>query len=117
MSRKLVILVFCFFSLNLSAVNASESLPDDVRYMLEDLYGANKSAWPAQRYKSDLNKDGFADWVVTKNNCASTEQCPADIFICVPDKKGGCSEYCYQDVKTLKNIKEQLSKLKCEATC
>lgn len=98
-------------------VSATEKIPNDVLYMLEDLYGADKNKWPSPRYSTDLNKDGFLDWVAIKNNCKKNKNCPAEIFICVPDKKGSCSEYCYIEVKTLKNIEEDLKTLKCESTC
>ena len=95
----------------------NDKLPDDVRYMLEDMYGANKSEWPAFKYKTDLNKDGFVDWVVTKENCSLKKACPAELFICVPDEKGLCSEYCYIEVKSLINIEENIGNMKCESTC
>ena len=112
----LILLSIVYLSL-VTIVTAAEKIPDDVRYMLEDMYGANKSEWPSPRYKQDLNKDGFSDWVAVKKNCALKEQCPAELFICIPDKKGMCSEYCYIEVKTLKNIEEDLKILKCESTC
>ena len=108
--------VILFFSLFSSALFAAEAIPDDIRYMLEDLYGANQKEWPATR-KNDLNKDGFSDWVAKKENCSDKKKCPIEIFICVPDKQGNCSEYCYIEVKTLENIKENISGMKCEATC
>ena len=107
-------LVICFFS---SSISASEDVPDDIRYMLEDMYGAKKEQWPESRYKVDLNKDGFTDWVVKKNDCESKDQCSVEIFICNPNKNGTCSEYCYMEVKTLKNIEATLSTRKCESTC
>ena len=106
--------IICFLSLSISA---SEDVPDDIRYMLEDMYGANKEQWPNPRYKVDLNKDGFPDWVVKKKGCQLKEHCSAEIFICIPNNKGLCSEYCYMEVKTLKNIEETISTRKCESTC
>lgn len=100
-----------------SATNAAETLPDDVRYMLEDLYGADIKQWPSPRYSRDLNNDGFADWVAKKKGCNHTANCPAEIFICLPDKTGTCVEYCYIEVKTLINIEKNLPKMKCESTC
>ncbi len=95
----------------------NEKIPDDVRYMLEDMYGANKSEWPSFKFKTDLNKDGFVDWVVTKENCSLKKDCPAELFICIPGEKGLCSEYCYVEVKSLINIEEDIGNLKCESTC
>ena len=95
----------------------NEKIPDDVRYMLEDMYGSDKNEWPAFKYKKDLNKDGFSDWVVTKENCSLKKDCPAELFICVPDKKGYCSEYCYAEVKSLINAEENIESIKCESTC
>lgn len=100
-----------------SAVNATENIPDDVRYMLEDLYGANKSKWPYPIYPKDLNGDDISDWVAKKKSCNSKENCPAEIFICLPDKTGKCAEYCYIEVKTLINIETNIHKMKCESTC
>ena len=115
MSKYLLsLIVICFFSLPISA---SEDVPDDIRYMLEDMYGANKEKWPTPRYKVDLNKDGFLDWVAEKKYCKLKEHCSAEVFICIPNKKGMCSEYCYMEVRTLKNIEETLSIRKCESTC
>lgn len=108
--------VILFFSLLSANSSALESLPDDIRYMLEDLYGANKSKWPVTR-KTDLNKDGFSDWVAKKENCADKKKCPVEIFICIPDIQGKCSEYCYVEIETLKNIEERLPDIKCESTC
>ena len=108
---------FVFFSFIISPIlPAAEQLPDDIRYMLEDLYGADKSNWPVTN-KSDLNKDGYADWVAKKENCGNKLKCTTEIFVCVPDKQGTCSEYCYIEVKTLKHIAEQLKTLQCESTC
>lgn len=100
-----------------SISHAAEEVPDDVRYMLEDMYGANKKEWPLLRYKQDLNKDGFSDWIVKKKKCQSNKNCAAELFICIPNKKGKCSEYCYIEVKTLINVEENLNTLKCESTC
>jgi len=95
----------------------NEKIPDDVRYMLEDMYGSDKSEWPALKYKKDLNKDGFADWIVTKKSCSLKKDCPAELFICVPDKKGNCSEYCFAEVKSLIDAEEDIENIKCESTC
>ena len=108
------LVVICFFSLPISA---SEDVPDDIRYMLEDMYGANKEKWPNPRYKVDLNKDGFLDWVAKKKGCKLNDNCSSEIFICIPNKKGMCSEYCYIEVKSLNNIEETLGTKKCESTC
>lgn len=98
-------------------VVADEKIPDDVRYLLEDMYGENKNEWPSPRYKIDLNNDGFFDWVAIKKNCSLKNNCPAEIFICIPNKKGTCSEYCYIEVKSLMNLEEILKSRKCESTC
>lgn len=97
--------------------SASEIIPDDIRYLLEEMYGADKKEWPAPRYKTDLNKDGFEDWVAVKKGCALKELCPAEFFICMPNKKGMCSDYCYFEVKTLKNVEKNIKNRKCESTC
>lgn len=118
MLRQLILFLFIsFMSLNSSVATAKEPLPDDIRYFLEDLYGADTKKWPSPQYKSDLNQDGFSDWVAIKNKCKLKDNCPAEIFVCIPDEQGVCKEYCYMEVKTLINIKENLKTLKCEATC
>lgn len=114
-SRTVFFTILTLLSSQLLAAN--EDVPDDIRYMLEDMYGAKKTEWPSPRYKKDLNKDGFTDWVAVKKGCQLKDACQAEIFICVPDKKGHCSEYCYNEVKTLKNIEETITTLKCESTC
>lgn len=96
---------------------AKEVIPDDIRYMLEDMYGENKKEWPSPRYQKDLNNDGLSDWVAIKKGCLLKEKCAAEIFICIPNKKGLCSEYCYIEVKSLISIDESLRTLKCESTC
>ena len=95
----------------------TEKLPNDVRYMLEDMYGSNKHKWPDIIYHQDLNQDGMEDWVVQNKKCQLKDNCPADIFICIPGEKGKCSEYCYKEVNTIINLKEKLPALKCESTC
>lgn len=107
----ITVIVFIPFS------KTNETMPDDIRYMLEDMYGADKNEWPSPRYKEDLNNDGFHDWIAKNKNCESGKPCSAEIFICIPDKKGKCSEYCYIEVKTLENIEEKLPDMKCESTC
>ena len=96
---------------------AKEEVPDDIRYMLEDMYGENKKEWPSPRYQKDLNDDGFPDWVTIKKGCLLQEECAAEIFICISNKKGQCSEYCYMEVESLKNIEESMKTRKCESTC
>jgi len=111
------IFLFFFSSVTLHAESASyEKLPDDIRYMLEDMYGANKTQWPGMRSKRDINQDGFLDWVVSKK-CALNKKCSHELFICIPAKEGQCSEYCYIEVKTLDNIEKTIHSLKCESTC
>lgn len=114
MFNRIATILFC--SLLSSSIPAAEPLPDDIRYMLEDLYGPNKSEWPATRH-TDLNKDGFMDWVAIKENCSNKKKCAIETFVCIPGKQGKCSAYCYREVKTLKNIAERLKTLKCESTC
>lgn len=101
----------------LSTANAADKIPDDVRYMLEDMYGADKSKWPASRFIKDLNNDGFDDWVAQNKKCQSTAGCPAELFLCVPDKQGKCSEYCYININKLNSLQLDLKKIKCESTC
>ena len=96
--------------------STTEVLPDDVRYMLEDMYGANKAGWPSVHNVKDINNDGFPDWIIQKNTCKNIS-CKAELFICVPNKKGKCSEYCYMEVNSLTEIAEQIKRRKCESTC
>ena len=117
MLRPLLNLLFVSIFFIPTTLLANEDVPNDVRYMLEDMYGANKNEWPSIRYKTDINKDGFPDWIVKKKSCQPNRDCAAEIFICIPDKKGSCSEYCYIEVKTLNNVEEILQTKKCESTC
>ena len=110
------LILFSLFVLS-SVIFADDKIPDDVRYMLEDMYSADKNKWPSPRYPKDLNNDGFFDWVVEKKGCKLKGKCAAEIFICIPNKKGRCSEYCYSEVNNLVNIEEKLKTLKCESTC
>ena len=100
-----------------SAFNEEEQLPDDIRYMLEDMYGADKKKWPASKFKKDLNHDSFFDWVVQKKSCLSKSDCPAELFICIPNIEGVCSEYCYMEIKSMNKLQEEIKSLKCESTC
>ena len=113
---KLLLLIAVSLSLSITVI-ASEKIPDDIRYMLEDMYGADKKEWPSPRYKTDLNNDGFDDWVAVKKDCKLKKACQAEIFICRPDNQGRCSEYCYLEVKILKNVAEDIKNRKCESTC
>lgn len=117
MLRTLLNLLFVSILFVPTPGSAKENIPDDIRYMLEDMYGANKNKWPSTRHKADINADGFTDWVIQKKSCSQDENCAAEIFICIPDKKGLCSEYCYIEVKTLNNVEELLKIKKCESTC
>ena len=117
MSRLLLTFIFSISLIIPLAVSATENIPDNIRYMLEEMYGADKKEWPAPRYKTDLNKDGFEDWVAVKKDCTSKEHCSAEFFICMPNKKGMCSDYCYFEVKTLKNVENNIKNRKCESTC
>jgi hypothetical protein len=109
----MVVFLVAFYFIN----PINEKMPDDVSYMLEDMYGADKNEWPAVGYTTDLNNDGFSDWVATKEDCSANKDCPAELFICVPDEKGLCSEYCYIEVKSLIDIEKNIENMKCESTC
>jgi len=103
--------------LMVSIIHAEEKIPSDIRYMLEDLYGANKKTWPAPIYSKDLNHDGFSDWIAIKKNCTKGNHCAAEIFICKPDVSGKCREYCYMEISSLNNVEKAIASKKCESTC
>jgi hypothetical protein len=109
------------FSLSVNAQAGEKDevkkIPNDVSYMLEDMYGQDKQQWPNLFYNRDVNHDGLADWIAQKKSCATKKNCPADIFICISDGEGKCAEYCYKEVKTLINLEARLKKLKCESSC
>lgn len=105
-------LLFCY-----PILAQAEPVPDDIRYYLEDLYGADTKNWPDKIYTQDVNADQLADWIATKSSCDNTEACPVEVFICVPDKKGGCKEYCYIEVTSMSKLKQDLSVIPCKATC
>ena len=44
------VFIFAFYFIN----STNEKIPDDVRYMLEDMYGSDKNEWPAFKYKKFL---------------------------------------------------------------
>ena len=111
MYRLLLLLLLMF-----NAAQAEQKLPDDIQYMLFDMYGQVRTKWPVIRYSTDLNVDGLADWVVQKKSCKG-QDCKAEIFLCVDNKQGGCSEYCYMEVDSLRNISKTIKTHKCESTC
>lgn len=94
-----------------------EHVPKDVLYMLEDMYGADKTKWPSLIQMKDLNQDKHNDWIVQNQSCLAAKDCAAELFICIPDEKGKCVEYCYKEVKSLNNIKDKIKSIKCESTC
>jgi hypothetical protein len=81
------------------------------------MYGADKKKWPTLIQAKDINQDGHADWILQNQACQNNEVCAAEIFICIPGQKGKCAEYCYKEVKSLKNLKDNLSGIKCDSTC
>ena len=92
-------------------------IPDDIRYMLEEMYGSVQQNWPVTFHTRDLNKDGFTDWIAVSKKCSDLENCAVEIFVCRPGSDKRCEEYCYLNVKTLKDIESRLQEMKCESTC
>ena len=106
------------FSVNAYADKITvKKIPNDVLYMLEDMYGQDKKQWPQHIYPEDVDHDGLADWIAENKNCTSKKNCQADIFICIPDGEGKCSEYCYKEVKSLINLDTRLKEISCESSC
>ena len=100
-----------------SLAPAEEVIPDDVRYMIEDIYGMDKSKWPKPIYSKDINGDGRPDWLVQQPGCKQDGQCILDTFICAKSEGGKCIEYCYIGGATLMEIQNNTTELKCQSTC
>lgn len=96
---------------------AADTIPDDVRYIIEDIYGADRGQWPSPIYRDDLNNDGFADWVAQARGCQAPSQCPVELFLCKPNQAGQCVEYCYFQLSTIKEADKAISSGKCESAC
>ncbi len=97
--------------------HTEENIPDDVRYMIEDIYGTDKSTWPKPIYSKDINADGLPDWLVQQPGCKQGGQCVLDTFICAKSAGGKCIEYCYTGGATLTEIQNNTAELKCQSTC
>ena len=108
--------IFILMAFNLSAEEKIAKLPDDIGYMLEDMYGADKSKWPQVKVEKDLNNDGYPDWLI-QNKCKDKKNCPVEIFLCVFDKTGKCKEYCYKNAKSLDDVDNAINAGKCESSC
>ena len=97
--------------------HTEERIPDDVRYMIEDIYGTDKSKWPKPIYSKDINADGMPDWLVQQPGCKQAGQCVLDTFICAKSEAGKCLEYCYTGGITQTEILNKSVELKCQSTC
>jgi hypothetical protein len=115
--KLLPFVLFLLLSSLTPASFADDKIPSDVRYMIEDLYGADKSKWPKTIFSRDVNADGMADWLVQQPGCKKGEQCLFEIFVCHKSEGGKCLEYCYIGSGTEADIQKNAAAQKCQATC
>lgn len=102
---------------SISTGHSTGTIPDDVRYMIEDLYGINKSKWPTTTYEQDVNGDQLSDWIAQQSTCTAKESCQVDLFICKKGTDTHCIEYCYAGSGELKKLLNKPNGLVCESTC
>ena len=96
---------------------AETPVPSDVRYYLEDIYGADQADWPKLLYSQDLNHDGLPDWIARQDKCQPDLSCQADVFLCKRGTAPNCDEYCYSGSGLLHKLSKRITDLKCESTC
>ena len=107
----------CIF-LSLTAISHSgENIPNDVRYMLEDIYGTDRSKWPGEIYSQDINADGVADWLARQPGCNASNNCMVEVFLCAKSEGTKCTEYCYTGSNKLADIEKNIDSMKCQSTC
>ena len=95
----------------------NEPIPDDIRYMLEDIYGSEKNKWPKPVYSEDVNGDGLPDWLAQHPGCKSKGQCSVDLFLCSRAEGQHCKEYCYVGSAKQTELLRSATSLKCQSTC
>ena len=98
-------------------VLAGETLPNDVRYTLEEFYGKDRAQWPHPVYSQDLNQDGLPDWIAQQAGCREQAQCQVDVFICVRGTSPKCDEYCYSGSGPAGDMLKYPENLKCQSSC
>lgn len=122
LSRRLP-LILTFWSLIFYMVHAGAAepnymeLPDDIRYILEDMYGGDKNKWPKKVYAEDINGDGLMDWIAQVPECKKDTGCQVDLLLCNGRRKGKCSEFCLVGTGLLADMRRDVKKLICDSTC
>lgn len=96
---------------------AEPAIPDDVRYMIEDLYGIDRSKWPAPILSQDINGDDLPDWVAQQPGCKTKGECTVDLFLCKKATGTQCKEHCYVGSGKLEALRNKPGGLVCESTC
>ena len=113
---KTLLLLMVFY--NTSAIgHADPAIPDGVRYMLEDLYGPDKSKWPAPIFSEDINGDDLPDWIAQQRGCKTKDACTVELFICKKATGMHCIEHCYVGNGKLQALLNKPGGLVCESTC
>jgi len=107
----------CLLTCLAAASHSGEIIPNDVRYMLEDIYGTDQSSWPGEIYSQDINADGVADWLARQLGCAASSSCMVEVFLCAKTEGAKCVEYCYTGINKLADIEKGIAAMKCQSTC
>jgi len=97
--------------------HAEPAIPDGVRYMIEDLYGSDKSKWPAPIFSQDVNGDDLPDWIAQQPGCKTKGDCSVELFVCKKATGTECKEYCYVGSGKLQTLSNKPGGLVCESTC
>ena len=94
-----------------------DTLPDEVRWALEDLYVPDRGKWPLPVQSRDLDRDGVEELVAPVRGCTELADCEVELFLCKQFSAGSCLEYCYAGSGIFRALQEDAAKLKCERTC
>lgn len=106
-------LLFCMAT----SAQTTQPIPDNVRYILEDLYGPEMASWPKYIYNQDINGDALSDWVAAQHTCMENTPCEVDLVLCKNAKGNSCSEYCYAGSGNLQTLLDKPGGPVCDSSC